>query len=43
MIISTEFSHDHSSRTTEFSHEFYMITLTEFSHDHSSRMTEFFT
>ena len=22
MITSTEFSHDHSSRTTEFSHEF---------------------
>ena len=33
MIKLTRFSHDHSTRTTEFSHEF--------SHDHSSRSTEF--
>ena len=28
MVTSTEFSHDHSSRTTEFSPEFFMINST---------------
>ena len=32
MITSTEFSHDHSSRTTEFSPEFFMINSTNVFH-----------
>ena len=41
MIELTKFSHDHSSRMTEFHSSFYLSNSTEFSHDLSSRTTEF--